>query len=726
MEEGVDGFAGNSFDDSAKVGLCVLKSSDMHPDSLVNQLSLVLENHQQFLSNKLEEWYLRQDARLEELAMLLKDSQGNLQADLVPPCRAASQASVLNTAAKQRRDQMKFTTSPFQSKDFLEATSASTTKTGQRGPICTLPTVTIEEASCGISDSQNSPCSPYSSTSSPWTTTQTAMTSATIKSSLFQPGANIRSSRKTLHASDRGQDAAVAFLIGNKFECFCAVVMCLHILIIGLETEYMAVTNDSSPVYLASSGDRFGTLWWFSAVIHICNLWFLVELILRQLTAGWKMNKYWNSVDLLFVILWLMDVVAEGIGPKDSRVGSRMFRILRILRVFRTLRLFRFLRMLKFMRRMFVSMAGGMKTLMFSSIVVLFEIYFFSVFFTQATVNYRQDDIGDPEKLNEAFGSVQRASYNLFQSISSGISWGEIMDPLLELPVWWFYGSLFLAFIFITLFGFLNVLTSAFVESAVTSTAQNRETLMQQQEANKRIYAEHLRQIFMQIDEDGEGSLSMGEVERIFENDEMHRLLHALEIEAFDAHSLFKLLDYDGSGSVDVDEFCEGCLRLKGDAKAFDIQCLIFENQRLASSIKALAIRSDAYHRDNQQVMRTLSSLEVQMKIDDKIGSVIKGVERLHGSSQKLHAKVEAVVSSRSGTPRSGTPRSQRDAGSGFEDVCDQIDVGLAKSGDIEDGYENLIMPPSGSLAPRFLMDADGQFVSHGQVSTYPDGVYRL
>merc|ERR1712194_336505 len=45
--------------------------------------------------------------------------------------------------------------------------------------------------------------------------------------------------------------------------------------------------------------------------------------------------------------------------------------------------------------------------------------------------------------------------------------------------------------------------------------------------------------------------------------------------------SLFRLLDADGNGEVDIEEFCEGCLRLKGDAKSFDIHCLMYENQRM-------------------------------------------------------------------------------------------------------------------------------------------------
>mmetsp|Transcript_37819 Transcript_37819/g.70069 ORF Transcript_37819/g.70069 Transcript_37819/m.70069 type:complete len:112 (+) Transcript_37819:2-337(+) len=60
----------------------------------------------------------------------------------------------------------------------------------------------------------------------------------------------------------------------------------------------------------------------------------------------------------------------------------------------------------------------------------------------------------------------------------------------------------------------------------------------------------------------------------------VYTYLEALDINLTDARTLFQLLDTDLSGAVDIDEFCDGCLRLKGSAKALDIHCVITELSR--------------------------------------------------------------------------------------------------------------------------------------------------
>merc|ERR1719373_59642 len=53
--------------------------------------------------------------------------------------------------------------------------------------------------------------------------------------------------------------------------------------------------------------------------------------------------------------------------------------------------------------------------------------------------------------------------------------------------------------------------------------------------------------------------------------------LGALGISAENTRMLFNLVDVDKSGKIDVEEFCEGCLRLQGEAKSTDVHTLIYQ-----------------------------------------------------------------------------------------------------------------------------------------------------
>ena len=194
-----------------------------------------------------------------------------------------------------------------------------------------------------------------------------------------------------------------------------------------------------------------------------------------------------------------------------------------------------------------------------------------------------------PVALAETFGNTRLAYYSLYASVTGGISWGLVFQPLYDyLSPQWIYSNLFILFISVTFFGMLNVITAVFIESAMQATSEHRDIIVQEKKQKEGIYVAHIKSIFQEIDSDKSGQISMLEIEQLFGDENLSELLEALEISAYDARSMFKLLDGDDSGAVDIDEFCSGCLRLKGDARSFDIQCLMFESQRLLKKTTTL------------------------------------------------------------------------------------------------------------------------------------------
>merc|ERR1719440_374682 len=88
---------------------------------------------------------------------------------------------------------------------------------------------------------------------------------------------------------------------------------------------------------------------------------------------------------------------------------------------------------------------------------------------------------------------------------------------------------------------------------------------------------------------DGSKVVNLDEVEHALQKPGMQNLLRAMGVEASDAWTLFKLLDADGGGTVDQQEFLEGCLNLKGPAKSIHIAQQRYESKWLIDAVLKLS-----------------------------------------------------------------------------------------------------------------------------------------
>lgn len=112
------------------------------------------------------------------------------------------------------------------------------------------------------------------------------------------------------------------------------------------------------------------------------------------------------------------------------------------------------------------------------------------------------------------------------------------------------------------------------------------------------MYNQHLRDVFNQIDQDGSGFINGDEMEYFLADPSLNTYLESIDIFPNDARALFRLLDDNDSGEVSIDEFCEGCLRLKGQAKSFDIHLLMYNNERVYEKLSHIIryVHNDPTH----------------------------------------------------------------------------------------------------------------------------------
>merc|ERR1712050_160068 len=70
-----------------------------------------------------------------------------------------------------------------------------------------------------------------------------------------------------------------------------------------------------------------------------------------------------------------------------------------------------------------------------------------------------------------------------------------------------------------------------------------------------------------------------------------------------EAEDLFNLVDIDGSGSIDPEEFVNGCIRLQGPAKALDLASFMHEYKQAQ---KRELARDNKMHRAMASLQRAL------------------------------------------------------------------------------------------------------------------------
>lgn len=223
---------------------------------------------------------------------------------------------------------------------------------------------------------------------------------------------------------------------------------------------------------------------------------------------------------------------------------------------------------------MVYSIAGSMKSLIWTLVLMFLLMYVFSVYLTQLIADSAQQD---PEilhveaALTRYYGSLPRAIISLYQAMTGGVDWNDLLLPLETFISPWL-SLLFVFYIAFAVLAMMNVVTGVFVESALLTAKADRDAQVINQ-VKAILHGNEAEPSCETLTWDGFAK-RLGEpgVDKYFT---------AMDIDIADARGLFLLLDTDESGEVDSEEFIQGCLRLRGPAKSIDVATLLYFNKRM-------------------------------------------------------------------------------------------------------------------------------------------------
>jgi len=400
------------------------------------------------------------------------------------------------------------------------------------------------------------PCSPRTRKAE----SRTLMSYSSITSGTDEPLINGVAEKQS--SAPTADSRLLAVVKHNAYRSVVCSLLIFSAFLEGLQTDFAARNLGEEPPQ-----------WFWMSDIFFCVL-FVLDLSLQIFAQGSRSffcneGAGWNWFDAGTVTIQVIDSVGTTMsfaGDSQLAKNSKSLRLFRLVRVLRVARVFKALTSL---RKLIVSVCQSIKCLIWPVLLIFVMTYIYGLFFTQVVTEHRQElseeELEDQEELAEFFGGVGKSMLVLFQTISDGIHWGEVMKPLTEFVSPWLVGA-FIVYIGFVLFAMMNVITAFFVESAMDAAA-----LEDKDQIVKNLVAA------FPMDNDGHSrSITEAEFNAMLDSEYMREYLLALDLTPEDARELklFRVLDHDNSGTIEPAEAIETCHRLVGNAKALDLATL--------------------------------------------------------------------------------------------------------------------------------------------------------
>jgi len=380
------------------------------------------------------------------------------------------------------------------------------------------------------------------------------------------------------------------------YEWFSGSLIVVNALFLGWQTQHMAErAQDSALQNLPRSLEEPAG---FVVGGVLFTILFTIELSLRWVADGFlhffqTKELSWNLLDVTVVFFSILDTLIEVVGASDGGVVA-YFSLLRVLRIVRIVRIAKVIRVMQFfreLRMMVFSILGCLKSLLWVVLVLCVMFYVFGICFTAATLTHldtsdkvtKANETGD---LHKSFGTLDRSMLSLYMAMSGGNDWAMYYDALM--PLAFQYRMIFLFFISFALFAVVNIVTGVFVEAAMQANTNDREVVVHEEMQAKKLYLDSMRAIFEEMDNDNSGCVSGKEFSERLNDERVIAYFNSLKLDISDALTVFKLLDSDHSGEVEIDEFLEGCYRLQGDSRSLDMKIMQYQVKFLSDSFDGL------------------------------------------------------------------------------------------------------------------------------------------
>jgi len=347
----------------------------------------------------------------------------------------------------------------------------------------------------------------------------------------------------------------------------------------------------------------------FQIVEAFFVLFFAAELTLKlwvhRLDFFCNVECAWNIFDMFVVAQSIFDLVADRLVDDTGLSGNltflRSFRALRFARSLRVLRVFEFAAPL---RRMVMSITGSIVGLFWSLVMLFFVLAMCGLMMVEVMANaLPHADITEEQRVEvqEAFGSVGKATLSFYMATSGGNDWSLYFDLARIVSV---EGAVIVMFVVAYMqVAMLNILTGMFVEGALKlAEPDHAEQALLQRRADF-IQAKELERFFASIGLAKAGKISRGELHKIANDPKLSAEFAVMGFEVRDADLFYEVLRKSCKvEEVDTRFMVDACMRMKGAASSIELQIVAYRVLVLGERVDELVDRLSSMYGGARQV----------------------------------------------------------------------------------------------------------------------------
>mmetsp|Transcript_30141 Transcript_30141/g.70321 ORF Transcript_30141/g.70321 Transcript_30141/m.70321 type:complete len:863 (-) Transcript_30141:200-2788(-) len=322
-----------------------------------------------------------------------------------------------------------------------------------------------------------------------------------------------------------------------------------------------------------------------------------VELGLRFYAYGLlAIKNNWIKFDVFLVVTGFIEF-ALNFFVNDDRLDQ--ITMVRLLRFSRLARVVRFLSQFRVLWALVQGMSHSLTTLVWTFFLIFSMLYTFAIL--------GNDLIEDEALTGDEANRTRMAAYNAAAENFNGLTKSmltlaqfltfdtvsEIYRPLIVEKPW--LVLYFIVFVLLCSVALMNLVIAVMVENHMEQNRSDKIAEKARQDKRKQKLLPQLRKLFKDLDTDGSGDIEWTEIETA--DDQTKQYLQEIG-KGLDLEELFRMLDYDMCGTLDVDEFCDGLIKAATSDKPLELLRLVSMcSDTLITVRHALDLSQDVTHK---------------------------------------------------------------------------------------------------------------------------------